>query len=74
MSYYEIYGSKVINKNDCFAVFDENENTADVFYSAYKNINEFSALLLKNTKSERFVFTANPITLFLKTVGYKNAE
>ena len=30
-SYYEIYGSKVINKNDCFAVFDENENTADVF-------------------------------------------
>ena len=56
-SYYEIYGSKVINKNDCFAVFDENENTADVFYSAYKNINELSALLLENTKSERFVFT-----------------
>ena len=38
-------------------VFDENENTADVFYSAYKNINELSALLLENTKSERFVFT-----------------
>lgn len=56
-SYYEIYGSKVICKNDCFAVFDENENTADVFYSAYKNINELSALLLENTKSERFVFT-----------------
>ena len=56
-SYYEIYGSKVINKNDCFAVFDENENTADVFYSAYKNINELSAFLLENTKSERFVFT-----------------
>ena len=47
----------MINKNDCFAVFDENENTADVFYSAYKNINELSALLLENTKSERFVFT-----------------
>lgn len=56
-SYYEIYGSKVICKNNCFAVFDENENTADVFYSAYKNINDLSALLLKSTKSEKFVFT-----------------
>ena len=73
-SYYEIYGSKVINKNDCFAVFDENENTADVFYSAYKNINELSALLLENTKSERFVFTGKSDNALLETVGYKNAE
>ena len=66
MSYYEIYGSKVINKNDCFAVFDENENTADVFYSAYENINELSALLLENTKSERFVFTGKSDNAFFE--------
>lgn len=64
----------MINKNDCFAVFDENENTADVFYSAYKNINELSALLLENTNQKGLCLRANPITLFLKTVGYKNAE
>ena len=45
------------SKADIIAVFDENENTADIFYSAYRNINELSALLLENTKSERFVFT-----------------
>ena len=28
-----------------------------MFYSAYKNINELSALLLKSTKSVKFVFT-----------------
>ena len=65
-SYYEIYGSKVIYKNDCFAVFDENENTTDVFYSAYKNINELSALLLENTKSERFVFTGKSDNAFFE--------
>lgn len=56
-SYYEIYGSRVICQNDCFAIFDENENTADVFYSAYENIKDLSALLLESTKSEKFVFT-----------------
>lgn len=65
-SYYEIYGSKVICQNDCFAVFDENENTADVFYSAYKNINEFSALLLESTKSEKFVFTGKSDNILFK--------
>lgn len=56
-AYYEVYGSKVIDRNGCYAVFDENENTADVFYSAYKNINELSSLLLESTESEKFVFT-----------------
>ena len=61
-----IYNENFFEFAKSYAVFDENENTTDVFYSAYKNINELSALLLENTKSERFVFTGKSDNAFFE--------
>lgn len=55
--YYSIYSVKNVSSQNSFALFEKNDNTADVFYSAYSSINELSALLLKSTDAENFVFT-----------------
>ncbi len=66
--YYSIYDIKSINNENYFALLEESENTAEVFYFDYKE-NYFKQLIneiLHKTNAEHFVFTHNGI--------FKNAQ
>lgn len=54
--YYKIYGAKAVCQKQSFAIFDENDNVADVFYSVTNCKQELFALLLKNTNADYFKF------------------
>lgn len=55
--YYGFYGVKSICSKNCFALLDEKDDCADVFYSIYNDFEELKSLLFENTKSNLFVFT-----------------
>ncbi len=57
VDYYAVYGAKSICGKGCFALIDEYDEYADVFYSAFIDFEEFKALLLNKTDAKRFVFT-----------------
>ena len=55
--YYAAYGVKAVRGKGCFALYEEYDDCADVFYSAYADFSELKTLLLKSTNARRFVFT-----------------
>lgn len=57
VQYYGAYGVKSICKNNMFALFEENNNTANVFYFSCYDEHELVNALLHNTKAENFTFT-----------------
>lgn len=57
LAYYSIYDCKIVESNNCFAIVEEENNTADVFYSIYDSFCSLAQMLLKNTTAKRFVFT-----------------
>ena len=57
--YYEIYGIKTVRDKNSFALIDENENLADIFYSSYIDFDSLKMLVLNNTKAEKLVFTGS---------------
>lgn len=59
--YYEIYGIKTVREKNCFALIDENEDSADVFYSSYTDFDRLKTLVLSNTKAEKIIFTGSSI-------------
>ena len=62
--YYCFYKVKSVCSKNCFALIDENNDCANVFYSVYNDFEKLKSLLLKNTTANLFVFTGksdNPI-------------
>lgn len=59
VKYYGIYGVKTVLSENCFAIFGDEEDTADVIYYAYKEnkFGELAALLINSTDAENFKFT-----------------
>ncbi len=57
VKYYRAYGVKSVSGSNYFALIDENEDCADVFYSLYEEFDEFKEALLKNTSADKFIFT-----------------
>ena len=55
--YYAFYGVKAVRGKGCFALYEDYDDCADVFYSAYADFSELKTLLLKSTNARRFVFT-----------------
>ena len=68
VEYYSTYNIKNVKSKNYFALFEENENTAEVFYFEFKK-NNFKNMIkdiLQNTDAEHFRFTHNKI--------FKNAQ
>lgn len=57
INYYKIYGAKAVCGKQSLAIFEENDDCADVFYSVTTCRQEMFALLLKNTNAKYFTFT-----------------
>lgn len=55
--YYAVYGVRSVRGNGCFALIDEYDDCADIFYSVYTDFDELKSLLLDSTNAEQFVFT-----------------
>lgn len=55
--YYGVYNIRLLQDSCCAALVDEDGKTADVIYSVYTDFEKLSALLLKNTAAQKFVFT-----------------
>lgn len=58
--YYSLYDCETVKSDNCFALIDEDNGTADVFYSLYTDFSVLAEKILKNTTAKRFVFTGNP--------------
>ena len=61
--YYSTYNIKSVKSMDYFALFEETDNTAEIFYfdckdNFFKNMTD---AILKSTEAEHFVFTHNGI-------------
>lgn len=57
--YYKIYGIKTVRDKNCFALIEESDNQADVFYSSYADFDSLKRLVLENTTAEKLVFTGS---------------
>lgn len=55
--YYKLYGCKTVKSKDCFAIFDDKNGIADVFYSLFTDFSQLAGLLLNSTNAEQFIFT-----------------
>ena len=55
--YYRLYGTTVISTSDCFALLDENDGCADVFYAVSTSKSVLAERLLENSSAERFCIT-----------------
>lgn len=55
--YYKLYGTKCVRNNSGFAFFEENGDTAEVFYSCYSDFSSLARLMIDSTGADRFVFT-----------------
>lgn len=53
--YYKLYGTNVICTNNCFALFEENSDCAEVFYAVYSNRSVLAKNLLKKSNAQQFV-------------------
>ncbi|MGN0490288.1 GNAT family N-acetyltransferase [Ruminococcus sp.] len=58
--YYSLYDCETVKSDNCFALIDEDNGTADVFYSLYTDFSVLAEKILENTTAKRFVFTGNP--------------
>ena len=68
VEYYSAYNIKNVKSKNYFALFEENENTAEVFYFEFEknNLKNMINDILQNTDAEYFRFTHNKI--------FKNAQ
>lgn len=53
--YYSLYGSGIICTNDCFAIFEEENGCAEVFYAVSPDEGLLAKRLFENSSAERFV-------------------
>ncbi|MGN0501693.1 MAG: GNAT family N-acetyltransferase [Ruminococcus sp.] len=56
-AYYSLYDCKTVKSDNCFALFEEENGTADVFYSLYTDFSVLAEKILENTTAKQFVFT-----------------
>ncbi len=55
--YYSLYDCKTVKSNNCFALVEEENGIAEVFYSIYESLGSLAQALLKNTTAKLFEFT-----------------
>ena len=67
--YYSLYDCKAVKSDECFALLEEENGNADVFYSLYTDFSSLAQILLENTAAKRFVFTGKSDDEL-----YKNSE
>lgn len=53
--YYRLYGAGVIFTNDCFAIFEEENSSAEVFYAVSADEAVLARRLLENSSAEYFI-------------------
>ena len=58
--YYSLYDCKTVKSDKCFALVEEENGTAEVFYSIYDSFFTLAEMLIKNSNAKRFVFTCKP--------------
>lgn len=56
-AYYSLYDCKTVKSDNCFALVEEENGTAEVFYSIYDSFCTLAKILIKNSTAKRFVFT-----------------
>ena len=56
-AYYSLYDCKTVKSDKCFALFEEENGTAKVFYSIYDSFYTLAEILINNSNAKRFVFT-----------------
>ncbi len=66
--YYAVYGVKSVQGDGYFALIDEYDNRADVFYAIYTDFEALKINLLKSTSAERFVFTGKSDNKFFENI------
>lgn len=55
--YYSLYDCKTVKSNNCFALVEEENGIAEVFYSIYESFGSLAQAILKNTTAKLFEFT-----------------
>lgn len=55
--YYSLYDCKTVKSDNCFALVEEENGTAEVIYSIYDSFFTLAKTLIKNSIARRFVFT-----------------
>lgn len=56
-AYYSLYDCKTVKSDNCFALVEEENGTAEVIYSIYDSFFTLAKTLIKNSIARRFVFT-----------------
>ena len=56
-AYYSLYDCKTVKSDNCFALVEEENGTAEVFYSIYDSFCTLAKMLIKNSSAKHFVFT-----------------
>lgn len=56
-AYYSLYDCKTVKSDNCFALVEEENGTAEVFYSIYDSFFTLAEMLINNLTAKRFVFT-----------------
>ena len=56
IDYYRFYGTQVLSTSRCLALWEEENETATVFYSIYYDFKELKYLLLQHSGAPEFVF------------------
>lgn len=59
-NYYSLYDCKTVKSDNCFALFEEENGTAEVFYSLYTDFSVLAEKILEKTTAKQFVFTGKP--------------
>ncbi|MCI6617086.1 GNAT family N-acetyltransferase [Ruminococcus sp.] len=67
--YYSLYDCKTVKSENCFALFEEENGTAKVFYSIYDSFYTLAEILINNSNAKRFVFTGKA-----DDESYKNSK
>ncbi|MGN1432540.1 MAG: GNAT family N-acetyltransferase [Ruminococcus sp.] len=67
--YYSLYDCKTVKSDNVFALFEEENGTAEVFYSLYTDFSVLAERILENTTAKQFVFTGKSDSEI-----YKNSE
>ena len=56
-AYYSLYDCKIVKSDNSFALVEEENGTAEVFYSIYYSFCTLAKMLIKNSSAKHFVFT-----------------
>ena len=68
-AYYSLYDCKTVKSDKCFALVEEENGTAKVFYSIYDSFYTLAEILINNSNAKRFVFTGKA-----DDESYKNSK